>query len=125
MSTTQSQTHRKPYRRPRVAPASVRVYRQTDRWARPETLRLRVLRITAALVVLDHEDGPAQFDRATGWGCRAARGGAGAGAHGRDWSAWRIAPADWSRIYTETDSATRRDYRSPDAASPDATSRES
>ena len=101
---------KRPYRKPRIVPATVAIYRQADRWARPERLRLRVLRLTASLVVLDHADGPAQFDRSTGWGCRAARGGTGAGAHGRDWSAWRIAPADWSRVYVENDSAMRRDY---------------
>ena len=108
-------TAKRRYRRARLAPATVVIYRESDPWARPERLRLRVLRLTAALVVLDHEDGPAQFDRSTGWGCRAARGGTGAGAHGRDWSAWRIAPADWSRVYAETDSATRRDYHATDS----------
>lgn len=111
---------RRPYRRPRLALARARIYRQRDRWAPIERQTLRVVRITETLVVLDHTSGPVQFDRATGWGCRAARGGLGAGAHGQDWSEWRLDQSDWSRVYAETDSASRRDYHATGDRSTDA-----
>jgi hypothetical protein len=91
------------YRKPRIARARIVVTRQPDQiWARPESRRLTVLRVTARYVVATSDDGLAYFDRATGKGGKSPRGGVGGGSGGRDgadWSDWKLSWADWDRYH--------------------------
>jgi hypothetical protein len=91
------------YRKPRIARARIVVTRQPDQiWARPESRRLAVLRVTARYVVATSDDRLAYFDRATGKGGKSPRGGVGGGSGGRDgadWSDWKLSWADWDRYH--------------------------